>query len=96
VDTLYGVTLKEHICTAFLRPDGATTFCGTFYLGAQLTDVRHEHNRWEYTLSVPERELSFASQSAWVTMTFWDIVRRASWHFPRGDFKNVYRYSLRD
>jgi hypothetical protein len=89
VDTLYAVTLKEHICTAFLlvRPSGATTVCGKFYSEAQLMDVRHEHNRWEYTLSVPKRELSFASQSAWIAMTFWDEARRARWHFPREDFK---------
>ncbi len=89
VDTLYGVTLKEHICTAFLllRPSGATTFCGKFYSEAQLTDVRHDHNSWEYTLSVPKRELSFASQSAWIAITFWDDSRQARWHFPRGDFK---------
>ena len=87
VDTLYGVTLNEHICTAFLRPGGATTFCGIFHSEAQLTDVRHEHDRWEYTLSVPKRELSFSSQSAWIGITFWDDPRRAVWYFPRGDFK---------
>jgi hypothetical protein len=87
VDTLYSVTLQQHICTAFLRPDGGTTFCGKFLSDAQLTDVRHEHDRWEYTFSVPKRELSFGSQSAWIAMTFWDDARRARWHFPREDFK---------
>ena len=71
VDTLYALDQdKQRICTAYLLGVQHTTFCGGFKSEAQLTDIRHEHGQWQYTFSIPKRELSADSRSVWVAIGF--------------------------
>jgi hypothetical protein len=85
VDTMYSLTPDNLICTVFLLGPGVDTFCGRFVSEAKLTDMRHENGHWEYTYSVPKRELSFNPKSVWVDIEVWDAPHRSLWDYPRAD-----------
>jgi hypothetical protein len=83
VDTMYSTTTdKKDMCTVLLLGPRATNGCGGFVSDVKLTGMRLERSEWEYTYSIPKRELG--ANSAWVSIEFWDSGRKRMWHFPQG------------
>jgi hypothetical protein len=95
VEPVYGVVEDGAICTQYgifdisATNNGSTT-CGGLVSSATVTDFTRDTTQWEYTITLPKKELS-SGESASMVIDFWDEATQSQNSYPPARFKGPVR-----
>jgi hypothetical protein len=86
-DPSYSVQQNGALCTQYKYFDYAATLCGGLVSTARVIAFTRSAAIWDYTLAIPEKELSSSGKSASMVLEFWNDTVQVWNSYPSERFK---------